>query len=97
MIVRIMADNQYRVHDGHEPEIARLDNELLAAVDAGDDARFHSALDQLVEHVRQSGQVVPDDELVPSDLMVPAADMTLAEARDVLQKAAVHEGGAAQP
>jgi hypothetical protein len=91
MIVRIMADNQYRVDEAHSPAIAKLDDELLAAVEANDQARFDAALRQLVEHVRRNGQLVPDEELVPSDLMIPAPDMSLAEAHQVLQKAAVHE------
>ena len=91
MIVRIMADNQYRIAEAQTSEITRLDDELLAAVESNDQARFAATLKQLVEHVRQSGQVVPDDELVPSDLMIPAPDMSLAEAHQVLQKAAVRE------
>ncbi|HEX9414013.1 MAG TPA: hypothetical protein VF916_10965 [Ktedonobacterales bacterium] len=90
MIVRIMADNQYRIDDAHAAEITRLDDELVSAAEATDDRRFQAALQQLIEHVRTRGQVVPNDELVPSDVMIPAADMTLAEARDVLEKAAVH-------
>ena len=89
MIVRIMGDNQYRIADGHNGEIARLDEELLAAMDAGDNARFSAALAQLTEFVRSNGAVVPDAELVSSDLMVPAADMTLAEARERLEGANV--------
>ncbi|HEV2237837.1 MAG TPA: hypothetical protein VGR57_14355 [Ktedonobacterales bacterium] len=92
MIVRIMADNQYRVDPEHEAEIARLDAELEAAVHADDDARFRTTLQSLIQHVRDQGKVVPDDELVPSDVMIPAADMTLVEAKDVLAKAAAPSG-----
>jgi hypothetical protein len=91
MIVRIMADNQYRIDEANSPTIAKLDDELLAAVEANDQARFDAVLRQLVEHVHASGQLVPDEELVPSDLMIPAPDMSLAEAHQVLQKAAVRE------
>ncbi len=94
MIVRIMADNQYRVEPEHEAEIARLDGEMDAAVQANDEGKFHTALLHLIEHVHDQGMVVPDDELVPSDVMIPAADMTLAEAKEVLSKsAALHTGG----
>ena len=89
MIVRIMGDNQYRITDGHNGEIARLDEELMAAMDAGDNKRFTAALAQLTGYVRSTGALVPDEELVPSDLMVPAADMTLAEARERLESANV--------
>lgn len=86
MIVRIMGDNQYRVDDTHQSEIARLDGELMDALEASNQQTFHSALSQLVALVQQHGTVVPNDELVPSDLMVPAPDMTLTEAHDMMQK-----------
>ena len=94
MIVRIMGDNQYRIDDGHNSEIARLDDEMVAAMDAGDDTRFSAALTQLTTFVHEHGALVPDEELVPSDLMVPAADMTLAEARERVESAAAAQGDA---
>jgi len=89
MIVRIMADKQYRIDDGHTAQIRemkRLDEELMAAVERDDAVRFRETLARLIAHVRQYGQVVPDHELIPSDLMAPAADMTLAETRALLQQ-----------
>ena len=93
MIVRIMGDNQYRVDDQHAPEIERLDDDLMKTVDASDHARFDAALRALIEHVRLSGQLVPNEELVPSDMMIPAPDMSLDEAREMLAKATIHEQG----
>lgn len=98
MIVRIMADNQYRIVDGYSAEIEQLDNELMEAIEASDEARFHATLQHLIDHVHQSGEVVPDSELVPSDIMVPAEDMTVAEAQAVLQKSTVPDpSGATEP
>jgi hypothetical protein len=93
MIVRIMADNQFRVAPEYEAEIARLDGELEAAIRADDEGQFRGALQHLIQHVHDSGTVVPDDELVPSDVMIPAVDMTLAEAKEVLSKSAALHGG----
>jgi hypothetical protein len=90
MIARIMADNQYRIDAAHETEITRLDDQLVAAAEANDASRFQAALDELIQYVRSNGQVVPDEELVASDVMIPAADMTIHEAQTVLQKAPVH-------
>lgn len=93
MIVRIMADNQYRIADDQAREIERLDDELNAAIDANDAARFESTLNDLIDHVQRNGQLVGPDELIPSDIMVPSGDMTLGEAKTALQKASVHEQG----
>jgi hypothetical protein len=95
VIVRIMADNQYRIGDQQTAEIERLDDELVAAIDADDSARFQSILAGLIDYVQRNGQQVAPDELVPSDLMVPAGDMTLDEAKAAMHKAAVHEQGGA--
>ncbi len=81
MIVRIMADNQYRLTDEQMAEVDRLDNDLEAALNANDNAAFQATLQQLTAYVQQSGEVVPDEEVVASDVIVPAADMSLDEAR----------------
>ena len=44
------------------------------------DAAFQALLAEMIGLVRSSGQAVPDDELVTSDVVVPPADTTLAEA-----------------
>lgn len=87
MIVRILSENQYRIDDGHMQAIATLDNELQEAVHKDDHQHFHSLLNQLLNLIRQHGQEVPTDELVTSDLIVPAPDMTLAEAKKYLEAA----------
>jgi hypothetical protein len=35
-----------------------------------------------VSHIHANGERLDDDELVPSDLMLPPADITLEEARE---------------
>lgn len=92
MIVRIMADNQYRIADDDISalnEIERLDGKLVEAVESDDAATFHAALVQLIAHVRQAGRPLSEEELAPSDMIVPPADLTLAETRRVLALSAV--------
>lgn len=84
MIVRILSEDQYRIDESHMPAIAKLDNELLEAVHKDDHAHFQSLLTELVGIIRQHGQPLPIDELATSDLIVPAPDMTLAEAKKYL-------------
>ena len=81
MIVRIMADNQYRLTDEQMAEVDRLDSDLEAALNANDNAAFQATLQQLTTYVQRSGEVVPDEEVVSSDVIIPAADMSLDEAR----------------
>lgn len=87
MIVRILTENQYRLSEDHKDEIDRLDNALLAAMEANDSSAFQQDLSGLIALIQQHGQLVGMDEVLPSDVIVPAPDMTLEEAHAVLQKA----------
>ena len=84
MIVRILGEGQLDVADGELDSLNALDDALQAAVDGGDDGRFADALSALLDRVRQVGRPVPDEEIVPSDLVLPSADATLAEVRELL-------------
>ena len=86
MIVRILGEQQYRLDETQMQAIARLDNQLLEAVHQDDHTHFSALLDQLVRLIRQNGQLVSNEELVASDLIVPAPDMTLHEARRYLEQ-----------
>lgn len=85
MIVRILSDNQYRLDEQHKPALAQLDNRLLEAVQQDDQVAFSRLLSQLVRLIRENGQLVPHHELVASDVIVPAPDMTLHEAKQYLR------------
>ncbi len=80
MIVRISGDNQYRL-DGVDGRVNELDNAVVAAVEAGDEQRFHSTYDELLAFVRDNGTPLAEDELEGSDLILPPPDISLVEAQ----------------
>ena len=80
MIVRIATESQYRLPDDAAAELYDLDNEVVAAVEAEDEDRFHELFEQMLDLVRRDGQLLPDDELEESDVILPPPDTTLAEA-----------------
>jgi hypothetical protein len=80
MIVRISEEDQYRLDSAHDGRLNELDSAVLAAVESGDEDCFHAAYDELLRFVRANGTAVGDDELEGSDLILPPADITLAEA-----------------
>jgi hypothetical protein len=80
MIVRISGEDQYRLDPSSSGRLNELDNDVHAAVEAGVEDRFHDSYARLLEFVRAHGEVVADDELEGSDLILPPADLTLAEA-----------------
>jgi hypothetical protein len=91
MIVRIMEDDQYRLDDRESAEFEQQDQALLAAVQASDQAAFLTTLTALLNFVRNKGIKVSYTEIVPSDVVVPAEDMTLAEAKILLEQHAPGE------
>ena len=84
MIMRILGEGQFEVADHTLEALNALDNELQAAVDAGDEAAFRDALAAVLALVREVGERVPDDHLGPSELVLPAAESTLEEVRALL-------------
>ncbi len=80
MIVRIATDAQYRLPDADAQRLNELDNQVVEAVEAGDEARFKTLFGQMIELVRTDGEPMGDDELLESDVIMPPPDVTLAEA-----------------
>jgi hypothetical protein len=80
MIVRIATEGQFELDDSLHDELNRLDNEVVAAVEASDEQAFHAALEKMISLVRQRGRPLDDEHLAGSDLILPPADTTLAEA-----------------
>lgn len=84
MIVRIMGEGQVKLADSHLPRLNELDDELLAAIDKGDESAFHTTLGVLLGAVRELGEPLPDDALEPSELILPSTEATLEEVREML-------------
>jgi hypothetical protein len=80
MIVRISGENQYRL-DGENGRLNELDNAVVAAIEAGDEQRFHSTYEELLSFVRAHGTPLADDDLAGSDLILPPPDISLTEAQ----------------
>lgn len=80
MIVRISEDGQYELADDLHAQLNDLDDATVAAVDAGDEAGFGRAFASLLDFVRAQGTRLDDDALVASDVILPPADLTFAEA-----------------
>lgn len=80
MIVRISEEGQYTLPDELHDKLNRLDDATVAAVDAGDEAAFRASFDALLTFVRTEGTAADDDDLFGSDIILPPADLTFAEA-----------------
>jgi len=79
-----MGEGQWRVDDGLARRLNELDDAVGKAVEAGDEQRVRSTLRELAELVKSEGEKLPDDDLHPSDAIVPPEDLSLDEARELL-------------
>ena len=85
MIGRLMGEGQYRIDDSLREKLNALDDEAMAALEANDEERLDAKLQEMWDLVQTGGEPLPDDELVPSDILIPPADLTLEETRELFQ------------
>ncbi|TAJ43266.1 PspA-associated protein PspAA [Methanofollis fontis] len=92
MIIRIIGDGQYHVDSALVDSLNVIDNKIVEFVQNGDEQEYQANLAALIDTIKQHGQVVDDRELIESDIIVPPADMTLNEAREVFSGTGIFEG-----
>ncbi|HKH17612.1 MAG TPA: hypothetical protein VKA57_08815 [Solirubrobacteraceae bacterium] len=80
MIVRIATEDQYRLPDADAERLNELDNQAVAAVEAGDEDRFHELFEEMLQLVRRDGHKLDADELEESDVILPPPDLSFLEA-----------------
>ena len=80
MIVRISTEAQYRLPEDDAEQLSELDNEAVAAVEGGDEDRFHEIFEQMLDLVRRAGEPLEEDELEESDVIIPPPDISFVEA-----------------
>jgi hypothetical protein len=81
MIIRIQGEDQYRVPSTLLDELNELDNRLVLLAAQDDAAGFRQTLQEMLDLVRRQGQVLSVEELRPSDIILPSADLEFAEAK----------------
>jgi hypothetical protein len=81
VIVRILSEGQFKLADDVQTRLNEIDNEAVAAVEAGDEGRFQELFNQMIQIVESDGEPVPDDELVESQVIIPPRDLTFDEAK----------------
>jgi predicted transcriptional regulator len=84
MIVRILGEGQLVLEKESLAELNQLDDALMAAVEAGQQGPFETAMKALLGKVRELGTPLPVEELKPSDFILPSSDSSLDEVRDLL-------------
>jgi chromosome condensin MukBEF complex kleisin-like MukF subunit len=84
MIVRVMGEGQWRVDGDLQQRLNELDDEVGRALESGDEKTMRAKLRELADLVKSGGEKLPDEDLHPSDAIVPPDDLSLDEARELL-------------
>ena len=85
MIVRVMGEGQYEVDDEVAKGLNELDEQAAGALEAGDEERLAELLRRMADAVRLNGARLPDEDLSPSEAIVPPEDLSLEEARELFE------------
>jgi hypothetical protein len=84
MIVRVLGAGQYEIADRYRGQLDALDDRLQSAAEKGDADTFAAVRHELLDTVGRLGTPVPDSTLVPSELVLPDQDMSLAQVAAML-------------
>jgi hypothetical protein len=80
MIVRISGEDQYELDDAEAARLSELQNDAAAIVEGGRADEFPAAYAALLDFVRSNGTPLGEDDLRPSEVILPPSDLSFAEA-----------------
>ena len=82
MIVRIATEGQFELDGSDAQELRELDQKAVDQCAAGDEEVFRATFAQMLALIRSHGRQLPQDQLVPSDVILPPPDVSFEEARE---------------
>jgi hypothetical protein len=85
LIIRIMGEGQYRAPEALCNELNQIDNRIVDLVEEGKAEEFQKELAKLISEIKKNGEPVEAEEITESDIIVPPADLSLEEAKDIFK------------
>lgn len=92
MIIRIIGQGQFEVKSGLFDELNTIDNMIVDYVQKGDAAGYQQKFSELIGLILREGTKLPDDQIIESSVIVPPADMTITEARQIFTGEGIFKG-----
>ena len=86
MIVRVMGEGQFRLEGDAVGRLNELDDRAQEALERDDESELDRYLEEMAALVKRDGERLPDDDLSPSEAIVPPSDMTLAETKKLFSE-----------
>jgi hypothetical protein len=102
-VARIMGDGQYRIEKTILANLNEIDNEIVDLFDGKSfsdkssnnieiNSRFQTMLAEMVSLIKNKGKELSPEELVPSDFIIPPADTSIQEAKELFQGEGIFPG-----
>jgi hypothetical protein len=85
VIVRVMGEGQFEVDEEVAKGLNELDEQAEQALEAGDESQLSELLVRMAEAVRTNGTRLPEEDLSPSEAIIPPEDLSLEEARRLFE------------
>jgi PspA-Associated protein len=85
VIVRVLGEGQFEVDDEVAKGLNDLDDQAERALEAGDESQLSELLVRMAEAVRTNGTRLPEEDLSPSEAIIPPEDLSLEEARRLFE------------
>jgi hypothetical protein len=87
-----MGEGQYNVKSSNFDKLNKIDNKIVEYVQKGDEKKYKKGLADLIGLIHREGIQLDNEDLIESDVIVPPADMTLEEARQVFRGTGIFKG-----
>jgi hypothetical protein len=81
-----MGEGQYEVDDEVAKGLNDLDEQAGRAIEAGNEDQLTQLLRRMAEAVRTNGARLADEDLSPSEAVIPPDDLSLEEARRLFEE-----------
>lgn len=92
MIIRILGIGQFRLDDRYLDSLNKVDNDIVEHVCNGNHREFRKDLAKFISIIKEKGAPLDPAELVPSDIIVPPEDMSIAEAKNIFSAPGLIKG-----
>ena len=92
MIIRILGEGQFLFDDSHLEDLNKIDNQIVDHVKNGDQNAYRQDLARMISTVKELGKPMSEQEIVPSAIIVPPADLSFEEAKDIFCNDGLIEG-----
>jgi hypothetical protein len=90
-IVRIAGRGQFRINQSTMNKINLIDNKIVDMLKKDsrnsktDESQFRNKIEEMVNIITTEGRPLDDKEIVQSDIIVPSADLSVEEAKNMFK------------